>query len=415
MTRRTLPLPLAPTARRGGLAAVLVALLLGAALTATPSARAAGPPSPVASFGPNPGALQMHAYVPADLAPGAPLVVALHGCTQDATGYASGSGWTEVADRLGLVVVLPQQQQANNASRCFSWFQPGDTARGQGEAASVASMVAHARSTWGTDPARTYVTGLSAGGAMTSSLLAAYPDLFAGGAVVAGVPHGCATSTAQAFTCMSSPPDRTPAQWAGAVRAAAPSGTTRWPTVAIWHGTADTTVAPANATESRDQWTGVHGLSTTPTATSSLPGGTARADYADASGTVRVSTFTVQGMGHATPNDPGTGETQCGAAGAYFADTVCSSWWSAQLWGLTGGRTTPSDPPTDPIDPPTDPEPLGCWTSSTYAHTQAGRATQSGGYAYAVGSGDPLGLWNTFTSAALEETSSGYFERVAAC
>lgn len=417
MTGTTLSLPLAPVVRRGGLAAVLVALLVAAALTAAPSARAAGPPTPVTSFGANPGALQMHAYVPAGLPAGAPLVVALHGCTQDAAGYAAGSGWTEIADRLGLVVVLPQQQQANNSSRCFNWFEPGDTARGQGEAASVASMVAHARSTWGTDPARTYVTGLSAGGAMTSSLLAAYPDLFAGGAIIAGVPHGCASGTAQAFGCMSSPPDRTPAQWGATVRAAAPSGTTRWPTVAIWHGTADYTVATANAAESRDQWTDVHGLAATPTRTSSLPGGTSRADHADSSGTVRVSTFTVQGMGHAAPNDPGTGATQCGAAGAYFADTLCSSWYSAELWGLTGTTppTDPTDPPTDPTDPPTDPEPLGCWTSSTYAHTQAARAYQQGGYAYAVGSGDALGLWNTFTTVSLEQVAADRYERVAGC
>lgn len=397
--------------------AAVAAALLGVALLALPGspASAAGAPARVAQFGSNPGALQMYAYRPANLPTGAPLVVALHGCTQDATGYASGSGWTEVADDLGLAVVFAQQPSANNPSKCFNWFQPSDIARGQGEAASVASMVAYARTTWGTDAARTYVTGLSAGGATTSALLAAYPDLFAGGSIVAGIPVGCARSMVEAFSCQSSPPVRTPAAWGNAVREAAPSGTNAWPRVAIWHGSSDSVVVPANATASRDQWTNVHGLSQTPTATTALPGGTTRADYASG-GTVRVSTFTVGGMGHATPNDPGTAETQCGTAGAYFADTICSSWYTAQFWGLTdGSEPEPTPTPTDPAPTPTDPAPSGCWTTSTYAHTQSGRAYQSFGRAYARGSNDDLGLWNTFVTASLERTGPDHYEKVPSC
>lgn len=52
-------------------------------------------------------------------------------------------------------------------------------------------MAAHAASAYGADPARTFVTGLSAGGAMTSVMLAAYPDVFAAGAVIAGLPYDC--------------------------------------------------------------------------------------------------------------------------------------------------------------------------------------------------------------------------------
>ncbi len=408
--RHTLRLPHAR--RRGHLLAAACAAVLVGILLALPggSASAAGAPTAVPSFGSNPGALQMYGYRPANLPAGAPLVVALHGCTQDAGGYAAGSGWTEVADDLGLAVVFPQQSSTNNSSRCFNWFQPSDITRGQGEAASVASMVAYARSTWGTDPARTYVTGLSAGGAMTSALLAAYPDVFAGGSIIAGIPVGCAMSMAEAFACQSSPPSRTPTVWGDAVRTAAPSGTTSWPQVAIWHGTADTTVVPANATASRDQWTNVHGIGQTPTATSSLPGGTSRADYAYG-GRVVVSTFTVNGMGHAAPNDPGPGQTQCGTAGAYFADTLCSSWYTAQFWGLTGSQPEPS--PTTPS--PTTTQPAECFTSSNYAHTQAGRAYQSGGHAYALGSGDDLGLWNTYVTTSVARTGTDYYEKVPPC
>jgi poly(hydroxyalkanoate) depolymerase family esterase len=305
------------------------------ALTGAPPAQAAATLIQVSSFGSNPGALVMYAYRPAAAAVGRPVVVALHGCAQNAAGYAAGSGWTELADRWGFTVVLPQQPMTNNLNSCFNWFQTGDVTRGRGEAASIAAMVSYARSTWGAG--RAYVSGLSAGGAMSAAVLAAYPDVFTAGAVIAGIPVGCAADSISAFGCTNTPPTRTPAQWAAAVRAKAPSGTTDWPEVSVWHGTADYTVRPGNAANSRDQWTAVHGLSTTPTATTSLPAGTTRAVYASPDGVARVTTYTLAGMGHATPNDPGTGARQCGQAGAYFADTLCSSWYDAVAWGLDGG------------------------------------------------------------------------------
>lgn len=386
----------------------LVLAIVSAGLAAAAPARAATL-ARVEAFGANPGALAMFAHRPPGAAAGAPVVVALHGCTQDAAGYAAGSGWTELADRWGFTVVLPQQSTANNGNRCFNWFQPGDVARGQGEVASLRSMVAHAVGTWGADPERVFVSGLSAGGAMASALLAAYPDVFSAGSIIAGIPVGCARDTAGAFSCMSSPPSRSPAQWAASVRAAAPPGTSDWPEVSIWHGTADTTVRPGNATASRDQWTAVHGLGQTPSATTSLPAATTRQDYGD--GVRRVTTFSVQGMAHATPNDPGPGPQQCGAAAAYFADTLCSSYYDGLLWGLDGGGSGEPVPPP----PPPPPTPTGCWTSSNYAHTQAGRATHRAGYAYAVGSDDDLGLWNAYVTSSLQQTGPSHYDKVSAC
>src|SRR5437868_4930392 len=85
-------------------------------------------------FGANPGNLRMFSYAPEDLPPNAPLVIALHGCTQTSDEYDHGAGWSSLADRLGFAVVYPQQQPANNPKNCFSWFLPGDIARGHGEA-----------------------------------------------------------------------------------------------------------------------------------------------------------------------------------------------------------------------------------------------------------------------------------------
>ncbi|MBV1799135.1 PHB depolymerase family esterase [Siccirubricoccus sp. G192] len=118
----------------------------------------------VQDFGPNPGALRMLSFVPEGLPEGAPLVVALHGCTQNAAGYDRGCGWSDLARQLGFALLLPEQRQANNPNRCFNWFEPGDTARDAGEAASIRQMVAHMLAAHRLDPRRVFVTGLSAGG-----------------------------------------------------------------------------------------------------------------------------------------------------------------------------------------------------------------------------------------------------------
>src|SRR5690606_28447556 len=169
-----------------------VLLLTAAALVVAAPRASAAELAPVPSFGTDPGNLSMYEYVPDNLPAGAPLVVLLHGCAQDAAAYHQHSGWAEQAEEAGLALVYAEQSTANNATRCFNWFEPGDVARGSGEAQSVASMVDHAVAEHGLDADRVYVSGLSAGGAMAGELLAAYPDLFAGGSIVAGIPVGCA-------------------------------------------------------------------------------------------------------------------------------------------------------------------------------------------------------------------------------
>jgi poly(hydroxyalkanoate) depolymerase family esterase len=148
----------------------------------------------VPKFGRNPGNLRMFVHIPDGLPSMAPLVVALHGCDQTAEGYDRGTGWSALADRLGFAVVYAEQQPANNPKNCFSWFLPGDTTRDLGEARSIRQMVEHAIANFGVDRSRVFVTGLSAGGAMASAMLATYPEVFAGGAIIAGLPHGSARS-----------------------------------------------------------------------------------------------------------------------------------------------------------------------------------------------------------------------------
>lgn len=328
-----------------------VGLVVAAAVCApsppAQAAQAAVALEKVGDFGADPGSLTMHVYRPAALATKPAVVVAMHGCSQSAQLYADNAGLTKYADQHGFLLVFPEQTTANNSSKCFNWFQPGDTRRGQGEAASVRQMVAHAVSAYGADPERVYATGLSAGGAMTSVMLATYPDVFEAGAVVAGLPYACADDVLSAYGCMNPGVDRTPSAWAQGVRDAYPGHTGPWPRVAIWHGDNDPTVAKKNADELRDQWTAVHGLDQSPDRTSVIgPDSTRREQYLGADGSVAVEVDRVPSIGHGTPVDPGTGAQQCGATGtAHFIDSICSSHWITGFFGLDGSEPDPGGLP----------------------------------------------------------------------
>lgn len=217
----------------------------------------------ILNFASNPGNLRMLVYVPpTPLRPRSPLVVVLHGCAQNAADLARDAGWIAMADRHGFPLLMPEQQEENNQGRCFNWFHSTETRRGSRESHSITQMVAAAVQRFHSDPARVFVVGLSAGGAMTAAVMAAYPEVFASGAVIAGLPVGCASNAAQAFRRMIEPGPRLSAEaWEAKVRAAAPPGFRgRWPRISIWHGCSDSVVNPTNSVLLARQWTAVHGI-----------------------------------------------------------------------------------------------------------------------------------------------------------
>jgi poly(hydroxyalkanoate) depolymerase family esterase len=283
-------------------------------------------------FGTNPGALRMFAYTPKDLPRRAPLVVALHGCTQTAAEYDHGTGWSSLADKLGFAVVYPQQQPANNPKNCFSWFLPGDIARGQGEALSIREMVEHAVVTFGVDRRKVFVTGLSAGGAMASVMLATYPDVFAGGAVIAGLPYGCANDVQQAFEAMFTERGYAARALGDRVRAAS-KHRGPWPKISVWHGTSDPIVKPSNGEDIIRQWTDVHGLAERPSHEEFVESYTRRV-WRDGNGNERIEAFFIDGMAHGVPLAT-IAEESCGNAGAFFVDAgISSTHHVARFWSL---------------------------------------------------------------------------------
>ncbi len=170
------------------------------------------------------------------------LIVMLHGCTQDADGFAAGTRMNQFADRHRCLVAYPVQPQNANPSKCWNWFNPADQHRGSGEPSILAGITQQIIAQYPVDPARVYVAGLSAGGAMAAIMVTEYPELFAAAGVHSGLPPHCAHDLPSALAAMKGGGNR-----GHATRNQ--HGKERLPQrpLIVFHGDADLTVSPKNA------------------------------------------------------------------------------------------------------------------------------------------------------------------------
>ncbi len=257
----------------------------------------------------------------------------LHGSSQSAESYDLGSGWSTLADECGVALLFPGQRLTNNLLGSFNWFETGDNQRDGGEPLSIRQMIKQVVDDHAVDPARVFITGLSSGGAMTSVMLATYPEVFAGGAIIAGLPYRSADNMMEALVRMNgygSPSDH---KLDALVRGASDS-TGPWPTISVWHGGSDGTVDSSNADSIVGQWQKIHNVEGPPTrveTVDSFP----RQVWCDTGGRVVIEQYTIEEMGHGTPISA-DGDEGLGEASKYMLEVgISSTRHIADFWGLT--------------------------------------------------------------------------------
>jgi poly(hydroxyalkanoate) depolymerase family esterase len=325
----------------------------------------------VTSFGSNPGNLQMFKYIPDNLPSNAPLVVALHGANSDHTLMTDTTGWKQLADRFQFALVMPQQKSANQMYKAFNFNASGDNTRGNGETLSIKQMVDNMFANHNLNATRVYVTGFSAGGFMTTVMLAAYPEIFAAGHPYAGGAYPCTKAVSDCGAVVL----KTPQQWGDLVRQQNPSYTGPWPRVIVGQGDQDNLDDYAWMQEIVDQWTNVHGIDQTADVSDTIKGYPHKV-YKDGSGNSKVETLTITGLSHKMAVDPGTAIDQCGQTSFIASEdkNICMAYWSANFFGLTTSQPPAAcndgvDNDSDGnIDYPADP---GCSSAADNDETDA--------------------------------------------
>lgn len=336
-------------------------------------------------------------YVPAgyDSTTPAPLVVMLHGCTQDPDSFAAGTRMNEVAEARGFLVAYPKQPSTAAPNSCWRWYDAAQQSRSGSEVTSLVGVVRHVQSRFAVDAGRVYSAGLSAGGAMTAVLAATYPDVFAAVDIGSGLEYGAASDQSSGSLALTQGGPDPVVQGRKAYTAMGPRAR-RVPTV-VFHGTSDYVVYPKNADQLRTQWVTTNDLvagggtargavSTTPTSTSSgqVSGGRAftRERYVDSTdGRTVVERYLVTGMGHAWSG----GSTAGSYTDPQGPDESTLAWQFFAANPMPGSSGTPSPTPTaTPTPTPTTtatptatatPEPTSTTTATPTPSAGTGTAT----------------------------------------
>ncbi|UVW30228.1 PHB depolymerase family esterase [Massilia sp. H6] len=243
------------------------------------------------SFACSAGQRRYKLYIPAKIAAGPrPLVVMLHGCTQDAGDFAAGTAMNLVAEEQGCLVLYPEQDRSANHNGCWNWFDAAQQQRGQGEPAILAGMTRQVLAEQGADAKQVFVAGLSAGGAMAAILGAEYPDLYAAVGVHSGLAAGSGKDMISGLHAMKKP-----------ARAAALGKPVP---IIVFHGDADHVVNAGNGDAVLRQFADAHPASGTGALQKHSQRGEAgraytRTSWRDAGGRRHAEQWVVHGAAHA--------------------------------------------------------------------------------------------------------------------
>jgi len=309
----------------------------------------------VTNFGNNPSNLNMYIYVPNNVASRPALLVAIHYCTGSASALFNGGfhDYVTAADQYGYIIVFPE---ATRSGQCFDVYSAQALTRGGGsDPVGIISMVNYTKSHYNIDSSRVFLAGASSGAMMTNVMAAEYPDVFAAGSAMMGVPATCFATTGGSTwssDCANGNITKTAQQWGDAARAMYPGYTGTYPRMQLWHGTADPTLNYHNFGEEIKQWTNLKGVSQTPVSTDSPQSGWTRTRYGNNTTQAPVEGISISGLGHSLP----------------LAGTVA---YGIAFLGLN--NPTPAPTPTPPPGTPTPtPAPNG-----TVSINSGGSATGS--------------------------------------
>jgi poly(hydroxyalkanoate) depolymerase family esterase len=279
-----------------------------AGLLANAPASAASLVGPVSGWeqGIEPSWVSMYEYVPDTLVPNAPILLVVHFCGGNAGAVfkqARDGGMVAAADEHGFIMVLPQTSRS-----CWDVAtEMALTNGGGGDTGAMVHQVQHVIATYNANPDRVYVTGTSSGAMATQALLAAYPDVFKGGAAFAGVPAGCWSVNNPdgqwSSPCAGGEITHTAQQWGDMVREMYPGYSGFRPRIQLWHGEADSTLSYTNQTESIKQWTNVLGVGLNPTSSTPVmigDGAYVREQWEDSCGNTVLDAWTELAGQHGT-------------------------------------------------------------------------------------------------------------------
>ena len=245
---------------------------------------------------------------------GLPLVVMLHGCTQNPDDFAAGTGMNALAREQGLYVLYPAQSADANPQRCWNWFKHNHQSRGRGEAALLASMTLSIMQQHGIDARRVYIAGLSAGGAMAAIVAAAYPEIYAAVGVHSGLAVGAASNVSEALAAMRSGAKGSRGGSVGGFKGKGQDGPCRPVPTIVFHGDQDHTVHPLNGQQVSEQ------------VSAAAPGAAGKRVEQGVSSGGRRFTRTVHLRSNAVESDAASGAVSGIAGGSVASSTVAEHW-----------------------------------------------------------------------------------------